>query len=224
MYIVESTNKFSTNIKEIVNIHQENLALKKAIERFSLMEAEWSNTKAENQRLRSIVGFTTVQKSRPLTAHIISREPASWFQWIIIDKGRQDGIYINAPVLAWAGSKPAVMGRVEEVFINSAKVVLVTNVLSAMPAEARALPEDGLVEGQNSHYLKINYLMPDTKIKVGDEVVTSPLSSVFPPDILIGTISDFSSSDDEAFRSAVIKPAVNFNNLREAIVLIQENH
>jgi rod shape-determining protein MreC len=223
MYIVESTNKFSANIKEIVNIHQENLALKKAIERFSLMEAEWNNTRTENQRLRAIVGFTAAKKSHPLAAHIISREPASWFQWITIDKGRQDGVYINAPVLAWVGNKPAVMGRVEEVFINSAKVVLVTNVLSAMPGEVKALPEDGLIEGQNSHTLRINYLMPDTKVKVGDEVVTSPLSSVFPPDILIGTISDFSASGDEAFHSAIIKPAVNFNNLREAIVLIAEN-
>ena len=33
--IVESVNKFSSNIKEIVNIHQENLALKQDIERLS---------------------------------------------------------------------------------------------------------------------------------------------------------------------------------------------
>jgi len=223
-HIVESANKLSSNIKEIVNIHQENLSLKQSIERFSLMEADWNNTKEENQRLRSIVGFSAVKNSRPLAAHIVSREPGSWFQWITIDKGRHDGVYINAPVLAWIGDKPAVMGRVEEVFLNSAKVVLITNILSAMPGEIKAISEDGLVEGLNGHKLKINYLVPDSKVKLGDEVVTSPLSSVFPPGILIGIISDFSASGDEAFRSAVVKPAVNFNNLREAIVLIAEEH
>ena len=133
-------------------------------------------------------------------------------------------MYVNAPVLAWTAGKPAVMGRVEEVFQNSAKVVLITNILSAMPGEIKSLSEDGLVEGQNGHNLKINYLVPETKVRVGDEVVTSPLSSVFPPGILIGTVTDFSASGDEAFRSAIIKPAVNFNNLREAVVLIAEDH
>lgn len=222
MRIVESTNKFSSSIKEIVNIHQENLALKEAIQKLAFLEPEWLSANAENLRLRSIVGFSAARRTRTVIAHIISREPSSWFQWITIDKGLNHGIYLNAPVLAWSEGRPAVMGRVEEVFVNSAKVVLITNVLSALPGEIKGLDEDGLVEGQNSHRLRINYLVPETKVKIGDEIVTSPLSSVFPPGVIVGKVSDFASSDNEAFRSAVIKPAVNFNNLREAIVVIKD--
>jgi len=220
--IVDSVDKFSSNIGEIVRIHQENMTLKQSIKSLSYLETECERAMEENLRLRSLVGFPAVKHSSSIVAHIISREPGSWFQWVTIDRGLKDGIYLDAPVLAWADNRPAVLGRVEEVFAGSAKVVLITNVLSAVPGEIKTLNEDGLVEGQNGHRLKINYLVPETKVKIGDEVVTSPLSSVFPPGIVIGKVIDFSPGDNEAFHTAVIKPAVNFNNLREAIVVIAE--
>jgi rod shape-determining protein MreC len=220
--IVESADKFSSNIGEIIRIHQENLELKKYIKRMTFLEGESERAKEENVRLRALVGFSAIKQSKSLLAHIISREPGSWFQQVTIDRGQNDGIYLDAPVLAWADNKPAVLGRVVEVFQGSAKVVLITNVLSAIPGEIKSLHEDGLVEGQNSHRLKINYLVPETKVQIGDEVVTSPLSSVFPSGILIGKIIDFTPANNEAFHSAIIKPAVNINNLREAIIIIQE--
>ena len=220
--IVDSVDKFSSNIREIVRVHQENLALRESIKRLSYLEGESERAKEENQRLRSLVGFPAVKQSRFLVAHIISREPDSWFQWITIDRGQQDGVYLDAPVLAWADGKPGVLGRVGELYPGSAKVVLITNVLSAVPGEVKSLDEDGLIEGQNSHRLKINYLVPETKVRIGDEVVTSPLSSIFPAGVVIGKVMDFAYVDNEAFHSAVVKPAVNFNNLREAIIVIPE--
>jgi rod shape-determining protein MreC len=220
--VVDSADKFSSNIGEIVRIHQENLALKETIKRLSFLEGESDRAKEENQRLRALVAFPAVKQSRSLVAHIISREPDSWFQWITIDKGQADGIYLDAPVLAWADGKPGVLGRVVEVYSGSAKVVLITNILSAVPGEIKGISEDGLIEGQNSHKLKINYLMSESKVRIGDEIVTSPLSSVFPPGIAIGKVTDFSHKDNEAFQTAVVKPSVNFNNLREAVVMIQD--
>ncbi len=220
--IVDSAGKFSSNVREIVRVHQENLELKEAIKRYSFLEAESQRAKEENLRLRSLVGFPAVKQTKFIVAHIISREPGSWFQWITIDRGQKDGVFLDAPVLAWAGDKPSVLGRVGEVFAGSAKVVLITNLLSAIPGEIKLLNEDGLVEGQNGHMLKINYLVSDTKVRIGDEVVTSPLSSVFPAGIAIGKVTDFARVDNEAFHSAVVKPAANFNNLREVIIVIPE--
>ena len=220
--IVESADRFSANIGEIIRIHRENLELKQTIKQMGFLADEYGRAKEENMRLRTLVGFSPIKQSRSLVTHIISREPGSWFQWVTIDKGRDDGIYLDAPVIAWADNKPAVLGRVSEVFSGSAKVVLITNVLSAVPAEIKSLNEDGLVEGQNNHRLRINYLVSETKVKVGDEVVTSPLSSVFPSGILIGRVVDFAPAENEVFHSAVIKPLVNFNSLREAVVIITE--
>jgi rod shape-determining protein MreC len=221
--IVDSLDKFSMNVKEIVHVHQENLELKQTVKRLIFLENESQQAREENIRLRSLVGFSSAKQTRSVVSRIIAREPGSWFQWITINRGKKDGIYLDAPVLAWADNRPAVLGRVEEVFEGSSKIVLITNVLSAVPGEIKTLNEDGLIEGQNGHRLKINYLVPETKIKIGDEVVTSPLSSVFPAGILIGKVMDFSTGDNETFHSALVKPAVNINNLREVVVVVADN-
>jgi rod shape-determining protein MreC len=68
----------------------------------------------------------------------------------------------------------------------------------------------------------MNYLLLEGKAAIGDEVVTSPLSSVFPQGLAIGTIRDILTLPNEPFKSAVIEPAVNINSLREVVVLIEK--
>jgi rod shape-determining protein MreC len=174
-------------------------------------------------RLRQLVDFPMPAAQRSVVARVVTREPGSWFQWVIIDRGRAEGLFVIAPVLAWAGDKPAVLGRVGEVFDHSAKVVLITSVISSLPVKVTSCEQDGLMEGQNNTRMKLNYLLPESKITIGDEVVTSSLSTVFPPGIRVGYIHDYMGNESDAYRSAVVKPAVNFNSLREVAVLIPEN-
>ena len=208
------------NLQEIVNVHQENVALRKLVEQYALMQNEYERAREENLRLRSLVNFPVPPKNRSIVARVITREPSSWFQWVIIDKGKADGILADAPVLTWVDNAPAVLGRVGEVSQHSAKVVLITNVLSALPSMVKASGEDGLLEGQNGLKLKLNYLLPEGKVAIGDEITTSALSSVFPSGILIGKVQDINTKENEQFHSAIVKAAVNFNTLREVVVLM----
>lgn len=222
--VVHSGNDLFLTFKEVVSIHQDNLALRSALEKYTYLDSEFRQMKEENQRLRTLVGFPMPPERASVIARVVMREPGSWFQHIIIDKGSMDGIYLDAAVLSWAKDKPAVLGRVAEVREHSAKVVLITNVLSAMPVQLRQTGEDGLLEGSNGHRMRLSYLVPETRAAIGDEVVTSPLSTVFPPGIAIGQISDMVTAAQEAFRTAVVKPAVDFSSLREVVVLVEQKH
>lgn len=222
--VIHSGNNLFQTFKEVVSIHQDNIALRTSLEKYTYLDTEFRQMKEENQRLRSLVGFPLPPEHSSVIARVITREPGSWFQHIIVDKGYAEGIYLDAAVLAWANDKPAVLGRVAEVREHSAKVVLITNVLSAMPVQLRVTGEDGLLEGSNSHRMRLSYLIPETKAAIGDEVVTSPLSTVFPPGIVIGQVSDMVAAAQEAFRTAVVKPAVDFSSLREVVVLVERKH
>jgi rod shape-determining protein MreC len=166
-----------------------------------------------------LVNFPSTTLGSYIVARVVSREPASWFQWVTINKGAADDIKIDAPAMVWIDNRPAVLGRVVEIYAHSAKVVLITNSLSALPVQLKGLNEDGLLEGQNNAVLKVNYLMTGGKMVVGDEVVTSPLSAVFPEGITVGYIENITSSDNDTMRIAGVRPLVNFNRLREVIVL-----
>jgi len=150
------------------------------------------------------------------------REPGSWFQWLAINRGKKDGIIIDSPVIVWTDDGPAVLGRVAELFDSSAKVVLISSVLSALPAMSAASQDDGLLEGQNGGVMKLSYLSSNGKIAVGDTIVTSPLSAIFPAGISAGRVLKITPSSDAHFQTAYVQPNVNFNALREVMVLVAD--
>jgi rod shape-determining protein MreC len=219
---IQITQKLFGNIGEIVRVHQDNLALKKELEKYAGMENEWKQAVEENIRLRALINFPKFQRFTTVKARVISREPDGWFQSILIDRGRDSGVTQDAPVLALAGNRPAVLGRTGEIYANSSKVVLITNVLSAIPALVRPSGDDGLLEGQDNSELSLNYLEAGKSYQIGDEIVTSPLSAVFPSGVLVGKIEDVYEEKDESFKSVTVKPAINLNSLREIMVLVPE--
>ena len=220
--LVITGQKFSDNVAEIVNVHQENLVLKKTLEKYVNMENEFREAKSENERLSRLVNFPVPRQMRSVPARVITRVPGDWFDWIAIDRGKQNGIFLNAPVFAWMDDQMAVIGRIGEVTDDSAKVVLLTSLLSSFPVTVKSLDEDGLLEGQNGPLLEINYLLPDTKITVGDDITTSSLSSVFPSGIIVGQVVDIKKMQNQKFSTVVVKPYANLNRLREVIVLVPE--
>jgi len=217
---IQSTQKFFRNIGEIVRIHQDNVTLHQALHQYAYLDNELAREREENKRLRQMVGFQLPPQTRSIVARVTLREPGGWFQWVMIDRGKEDGVIINAPVLAWVEGKPNALGRVVETFSHSAKVVLITNVLSAIPVQLKSTNEDGLLEGQNDALLNVNYLVLQSTVTRGSELITSPLSSVFPPGITVGYIEDIAAANSESFHSATVQPAVNLNALREVAVLV----
>lgn len=220
--VINSSQRFSRNIKELVKAHQENIVLKKKLEQYARLENEFTHFKEENTRLRNIFNFLPTLSRKTVVATVVSRESNSWFQWVIIDKGKNSGIEIDAPVLAWENNSSCVLGRISEVFKDYSKVILVTNALSALPAMTEHSGHEGLLEGQNTNLVKLNYLIKENEIKIGDRIVTSPLSSVFPPNVLIGRIVEITPLDDDRFKSVLVDPAADMDNLKEVIVLIAD--
>ncbi len=216
---LESTRNISQTLHEVLRVHQDNLSLVKDLQRYVYLDHDYQRMKDENARLHQLVNFPPTKMGNYVPARIVSREPASWFQWVVISKGSEDGITIDAPVLVWAGSRPAVLGRAVEIFAHSAKVVLITNTLCALPVQIKGIGEDGLLEGQNNAELRVNYLRAGGKIAIGDEVVTSPLSALFPEGITVGYVRDITFSENDTLRIAAVRPLVNFNRLREVMVL-----
>ncbi len=221
--IFRQSQKLSFNIQDIIGAHQENLMLHKQLERYVQLDSEWMKEKEENARLREILGFEKPQKNKTIVARIVSREPGSWFQWVIIDKGASEGLSVDVPILMIKDGMMCVVGRVGETFDHSSKVILLTNALFAIPGMLSSTKGDGLVEGQNNPYLKMNYLLSREKLERGEIVVTSPLSSVVPEDIAIGRIKSVEPQTDETFSSAIVEPLIDLGSLREVIALLPEN-
>src|SRR5258708_15395150 len=92
-------------------------------ERLSILETllqEKQYKAREAERLRELLGLRELLPHKTIVAEVVAREGMPWFRSITIDKGREAGVALEAPVLSPTG----VVGRVIWVGPRSARVQL----------------------------------------------------------------------------------------------------
>jgi len=175
----------------------------------------------ENQRLREVLGLRAARWPKGIAAHVTGRDPQRWFQEIVIDRGRQDGVVLESPVVAVLDGREGFVGRVVEVMERTSKVALIQDSLSAVAARlVGSAAEDGVVEGGNSHELILKYLDRNSPIKIGDAVVTAGLGAMIPPEIPIGWVVDISLDPRQLFLQARLRPVIATNRLSVVLILV----
>src|SRR5882724_5576408 len=69
----------------------------------------------ENERLHNVLDLKKERWPRAIIAHVAGRDPQRWFQEIVLDKGKEDGLEVDGPVLADIGTgREALVGRIVE--------------------------------------------------------------------------------------------------------------
>jgi rod shape-determining protein MreC len=146
---------------------------------------------------------------------VISREPGNWFNSIIIDRGRVDGVEENMAVATYSG----LVGRIVSVDSRTAKVLLILDQRSAVGGMIQRSRDIGVVKGSESNYCYMEYLSHDADLKINDMVITSGLGSIFPKGILIGKIVGVKKENNALFQKVLIRPEVDFTKLEEVFVV-----
>jgi rod shape-determining protein MreC len=152
-----------------------------------------------------------------LAANIIGRDPSPYLSYVILDRGSDQGIRMDMPVVAATG----LVGRVVEVTSVACKVLPIVDATSSVNARLLTSREEGVVVGQLAGGLQMQYLSQSVNVDVGEPVVTSGLGGHFPADIMIGTVNAVQKQDYEVLQRADLTPAVDFTRLD--IVLIITN-
>lgn len=137
--------------------------------------------------------------------------------YLQLNRGSKYGIKDNMAVL---NSDGAVVGQVVNVSPNFSQVMSLLHVQNSVSAAIKN-SETGRVEwdGKDNKTLFLRGISKSAQVKVGDTVVTSRYSYNFPPEKLIGTISQVSSDPATGFYLLKVKPAVNFNNIQQVFVV-----
>jgi len=175
----------------------------------------------ENQRLRDILELKRSKWPRSIVAHVAGRDPQRWFQEIVLDKGKEEGLEVDFPVLAVVGGREALLGRIVEVSGHLSKVMLLQDSLSAVAATISGeRGEDGVVEGTNAHEMVLKFLDRGSQVKIGDMVVTSGLGKSFPAGVPIGWVEGIEPDPRQLFLQAKLRSSARSNELREVLVLV----
>ncbi len=74
-------------------------------------------------------------------------------------------------------------------------------------------------EGINHRTTSLTYLPPHLDLSIGDSIVTSGFSTVFPENIFIGTIQDWEIRRGDTFFTAEVELALDFNSLTHVFIV-----
>jgi len=174
----------------------------------------------ENRRLRSLLALRERRWPRSVAARVVGRDPQRWFQELVIDKGTEEGVRVDDPVIAEFGTGAGLVGRIVDAEAHVSRVMLLQDSLSSVAATLlEKETEDGVVEGSDQHEVILKYLDRNSTVKIGDLVVTSGLGHRFPPGIPIGMVEDLMLDARQLFLQARLRPTLQGHALHYVLVL-----
>ena len=208
----------TTSVKEtfgtlftIKKIALENAQLNQQVDQLSFENARLKSAQDENLALRRALNFKQQSALNLLPVEALTLDPTGFTQTIIIDKGSDDTIHLNQPIVVTPG---LLVGKVTKVNPHSAQVTLVTDPSIIINGEVVDSGARGLIKGEHGLGLSLDLVTQNELIKTGDEVITSGLSEDFPRGLLIGNVSAIRSSPTDLFQKAFVSPAADLRNIR----------
>ena len=201
----------------LVGLHDENIALKKRVNTLSIDSQLQQEQADENKRLRDLLVFRKKFEHTMLPAEIIGRDPSGWFKTILVDKGSNDGIAKDTGVITPDG----VVGRVIEVGLNSAKVLLLSDVNCYVDAVVKRTRTHGMVVGRGENMCTLAYMLKTEDVALGDVIISSGINTIYPRGIIIGTVTKINRDRSGFFQSIEVQPAVDFSKLHEVLIVLR---
>lgn len=219
---VDNLSNASVFFENLEELRAENQALRARLEELTVQAAALQEVVAENEVLRTELGFARTQvvwglRGAEVRGRVSAFEPGSLVRTLIIDIGSDEGLLPDMPVITGRG----LVGRITAVEAGYSEVMLISDSRSAVAAVVQRSRVAGLVKGQIDGTLVMENISRDADVQVGDIILTSGLGGVFPQGIVIGQVSEVMRTDTAMFAEAVVKPSADLANL-EVVLIVTE--
>ena len=187
---------------------------------------KFEDIRRENVRLREITHYNVPAEYMSVVARVATRDSSSWWQRIVIRKGRKDGIRPGAPVVF--GN--TVVGRVTAVHLTTSEVDLVTSPGFRCTAYLEGDEQNHivLVNGVASNSLgtakaRVSVIPRDYSLPAGQpaRVFTTGMGGVFPSRLILGYLDGGTYATQVGnFKESLLVPSRDLYNLQEVSVLV----
>lgn len=187
---IDSISGAVEGIGELADLRARNVSLERENERLRHWQTVARRLEAENTALRSLTDMAPDPRLRFVTARVVGDQGGAFARSVLVNAGNRDGVAKGQAAITSEG----LAGRVAEVGVRSARVLLVTDINSRIPVLVGEGRDRAILAGDNTNQPRLRYLAPGTEIRPGDHVVTSGHGAIFPPGLPIGVVTQASET------------------------------
>lgn len=207
---------FVTVPRDVASLRQQNAVLTNENSQLQTQIIQLQQQLKEAEVLYALLDFA---RSRPeneyVASAVIGRDPSPFMSYVIIDHGSDNGLRHGMPVVTQQG----LVGRVDAVTASAARLQLITDPGSTINVRLQSTQTETLLKGSITGDLTLEMIPQETKLKIGDLVLTSGLGGGYPADVLVGQVVSIQHREGELFQTASIQPAVDFTQLQAVLVI-----
>jgi rod shape-determining protein MreC len=210
---VEETFGFIPNYFDLRSenkiLREQNLTLSEELVR--LREA-----KIENDNLRRLLELKQTAPFQYVAGSVVGKTMNLLQNTITINVGEEEGVHQNMPIVTDAG----LVGRV----VLTSAHYSIGQILFNKDFRASAVVErgrvDGILQWEGGDVLSLKNVAKTLDVSVGDAVITSEFSVLYPPGIKIGVISKTSGAPGALFQTVEVMPSVDLARVEQVFVII----
>ena len=180
-------------------------------------------TMAENEAFRNLAG---IQEDHPemsfVSAFVIGRDAMDAFGGFTLDQGTVHGVERGDTVIDDEGR---LLGTVIEAGLTSCRVLTILHPSFNAAGVVSRTWDNGIVTGDAAYAAQGQCVFTDlsreSMASVGDEIITTGLGGVYPPDILVGRIVSIEPEASGTSVVAVIQPDADVLGVKQAFIITE---
>jgi len=172
--------------------------------------------KLQNLRLRHSMGLREVSSFPVLAANVVSKNLTMLRNTLTLDIGTAAGVTETMPVVSPEGLVGIVVAASE----NYAIVNILLNTEFRVSAKNQRSRVDGIVSSNGKDVFLKNVAISQD-VQVGDPIITSNYSNMFPEGIRIGVVQSVETSPGSMLKRIKLTPGVDFVGLEEVFAILR---
>jgi rod shape-determining protein MreC len=151
-----------------------------------------------------------------LVAELIGVSPEPERHHLVINKGKEDGVFVGQPLIDADG----LMGQIVEVSGGTSRALLVTDVTHSVPVQVNRSGVRAIAEGTGAlGSLEVRHVSATTDIEPGDLLVTSGLGGRFPVGYPVAVVEAVEREAGDAFAHVVAVPTAALDRTRHVLLV-----
>ena len=209
------------NYANIDAILEENQQLSEENASLRSQMVDYDKLKAENEAYKALANIQEKNSNATyVSGFVIGRDPLDEFGGFTLDKGTADGVAVNNAVISDRGY---LLGMVVEADPTSCKVMTILHPSFNAAGVVSRTRENGILNGNTDYagdgLCTLTNLERSCETQMGDQVITTGLGGVFPPDLLVGTVQQVVPEASGKSSVAVIRPGADPRTVKHVFII-----